>query len=922
MAIDVGGGLYGPALRRRAPDPEPALEPYVEAARAQEQAEEDAVFVASARARLAADQARAFREGTGRARETGGAGFAEAFLNGYRAQAQDLAARAGNATAGKHRPSDRAIAAFRAGAEADADALIDRAAMAETVARAERRQREGAAALDAIRQAAVDDPDGFAAAEARLDEMIGPLAPILDPDAPEQVHRNERANLAKSAVQGRIASSPEIAIRELDDPERFKDLPADQRASLREAAERRRVAVERDTQVAAELTVQQDALRRTEADHRFTTDFLARAGRGEAREAELEEAVDRGLITREKAGALRDARDSQNRQRAAEAERISTVQALIDAGGRLDPGNPIHIESIGSYWKQVLLPALRQQRPADLPSFIAGIAKNIGFVPEGAGRAMRAFWDSGDPERRIAVARTLLHIDPEYRHLVDPPARSSRDLLIESGFEEGRPLSSLFEPREIAVQNRALEFIDIGLSPEEALERAESMVPVEGTVRREDFTLLSGDPSDSGAPVNDTATRGETDASRVDTSVSEEGTAAEREPDQAGLPGVEHDPESADVISLQRELGSADGSPSNGAEGDADAPPTSEADADPTVARLAELTERLLGQSERKTGPTSGDFRRSADDIAAGFDEFEKNADELSREIGRLILELAPGVGEVMSAQDAGRAFTDAYDSIQRGDLEGAREELGEALLAAAGALPIVGKGVKLGKIALEFEHIAYLIARGSKKVKGRVNRTFNQPSIDDLRNKTAPERKLPPKVRAEVEEMTVRKDTLRKQREAWEERARQELTAQGKRPSQRELGEFKKNSQEWKDLVAESRRNDLNINKKVGDAYQEQMALELESVGYKVNRRPRSLWSGGGRRYPDIHIEGRGRQKAFVDPKSKQPRQVRKGEPPSRPDPPEIRKQRQRERAAIRLQGRQEKSIFAIEGKKLKIYD
>ena len=456
MAIDLRDGVFASDGEAEAAE---ALPRELADAEARERAEEDAVFVASSRARLGADQSRAFKKGAEQARQTGGVGFAQSFLDGFRAQAEDTVSRAQAPGFEGPKPGDHAVTAFLDRAEQDADVFVDRAAVVETGARANRRLREGMDALEAVRQSAFDDPDGLDEARLRQDDVVAAIGPMVGDEEAERIRSRERARLAESAVQGRIAGAPDAALRVLDDPNSLSELPEDRRSALKEAAKRRVAALEHDRESEVEQRARAEVLKLAADGQRFSAEFSAKAERGEAREVDIADALDQGMITPQKADALRAKRVEEDRRIADRIDRVARVQNLVDAGEVVDPTDPEQVGAAETYWEDVALPALRETPPEQRPAIITSAIKEMGIVPEASLEVMRDMWDSGLPDLSIAVAKSLTQLMGR-----SPPFNLAR-------------LLEIFTPRESAVQRRAIRFIKIGVDPKDALERANELEP-------------------------------------------------------------------------------------------------------------------------------------------------------------------------------------------------------------------------------------------------------------------------------------------------------------------------------------------------------------------------------------------------------------------------------------------------------------
>lgn len=88
---------------------------------------------------------------------------------------------------------------------------------------------------------------------------------------------------------------------------------------------------------------------------------------------------------------------------------------------------------------------------------------------------------------------------------------------------------------------------------------------------------------------------------------------------------------------------------------------------------------------------------------------------------------MIPGLGELMSAADAVKAFRAAQRLEAQGKLDEALAKRGEAALNAVGAIPFVGKIAKVPKIAGKFKRFFRKADNAPKSRKARRIRSIDQ---------------------------------------------------------------------------------------------------------------------------------------------------------------------------------------------------
>lgn len=404
MAINLEDGIWSaPSTETKRPD----IPPNLQAAQLRERADEDAAFVATTWARLASEQSRALRDGADEAGVAGGFGFANSFVAQSRARVQDAVERALAPDAAEPRPGEDAVAAFLSRADEDIDRFVDRVALVETTARAEKRKRDGLGALDTIHKGVENDPDDFEAALLRQQDVLNVLGQVLPPEVVEGLRSDQPTALAETAIRARLVRDPFGAIVELEAADRFPQLQPERREELIKAARRRAAALERDAEARRRRETEIAALNRAVGERQFSAAYLTMARQGEAGDAELEDAVDNGVILPATAARLREARDIEAQRQDDRQERISMVRSRIDQGVPHNSADPDDMQAVDDYWRSVGLPAFNAGPPENRAEFVADLFADIGVVPAGMVTSFRAMWDSGNPEMRIGAAKTL-----------------------------------------------------------------------------------------------------------------------------------------------------------------------------------------------------------------------------------------------------------------------------------------------------------------------------------------------------------------------------------------------------------------------------------------------------------------------------------------------------------------------------------
>ncbi|WP_421707106.1 hypothetical protein [Algihabitans sp.] len=119
--------------------------------------------------------------------------------------------------------------------------------------------------------------------------------------------------------------------------------------------------------------------------------------------------------------------------------------------------------------------------------------------------------------------------------------------------------------------------------------------------------------------------------------------------------------------------------------------------------------EEAVDAVEPKAFTVNEDEASELDRIMRELAERSDLSEEEIESYGRDILKLVPGLGEVLSAQDAYQAFRAAEEALNDRNFYAALEAAALGLVELAGAAPIVGRLARLGKIGLR---AAWRIAR------------------------------------------------------------------------------------------------------------------------------------------------------------------------------------------------------------------
>lgn len=117
------------------------------------------------------------------------------------------------------------------------------------------------------------------------------------------------------------------------------------------------------------------------------------------------------------------------------------------------------------------------------------------------------------------------------------------------------------------------------------------------------------------------------------------------------------------------------------------------------------------------------------DGIVAVLDTGRDADDPAWQQLARVAAEVAPGVGNLLSAREAYIAFKAAATAMERGDWGEALLNGGDALLNAAGAVPAFGDLLRLGKGAVKVANLLFKVGRvtGARPVVAAIARSAEE---------------------------------------------------------------------------------------------------------------------------------------------------------------------------------------------------
>ena len=495
-----------------------------------------------------------------------------------------------------------------------------------------------------------------------IDDQVA--AGIIDEAEAARLGQGFMVDIDEKSAASLIKDDPAFAVTEFDTAGAFPNLTDSRRTELASHAKDRMEAVKRDTELAKARSERTEALDIARAADAFEAGYLARLDTGRATLAEISDAGLQGTVTPARATRLKTAFE-QAATRRIENDRLARVLAdARETGAPLDTDNADHKAALESDFERNLKPALIAARTPEDIATIRRLVLRDGIVPDGLGPMIDVMWRSGDPALAAKAARLLIFRPGDATAVV-----TNFPLRPRPGMED------------------AVQLMDSGIPPEQAIPMAEEMA-------KADVGGGEGEDTRAGAA-------GEDDLSSAD-ATPETATADDTEP---GGDEILPDDEEFEFADPDEVFDDPDDGPLD----------------EETAARLQALIDRL----EARVQPdplTSGSFRDAADRILNSFNENRERSgppDPLVAEIGQLVLELAPGTGEVLSAREAGVAFAAMLDAAKKGEIGPALGKGGEGTLAALGAIPGLGAIVRVPKSAVKLARIANRVAKRRKGARG-----------------------------------------------------------------------------------------------------------------------------------------------------------------------------------------------------------
>jgi hypothetical protein len=183
-------------------------------------------------------------------------------------------------------------------------------------------------------------------------------------------------------VAGLIERDPAAALKALDDPKQYTDLPPTVRELMRGRAMLGR-------QKASFATV--SAVRSGFADGTKTAE-------------DVDALLKDGAIGEATHGWLKKQAEKAGKERAEKAAGRERVQRVLDEGGKLDPKKAGDRAANDAYYDEVVAPG----KP-DAAALVAYVAKT-GMVPETLGRRVRGGLASDDPQQAVNAASLLVEL--------------------------------------------------------------------------------------------------------------------------------------------------------------------------------------------------------------------------------------------------------------------------------------------------------------------------------------------------------------------------------------------------------------------------------------------------------------------------------------------------------------------------------
>ena len=417
MTIDLSGrdeaATFGPPLATGPDEAGSSPPPDVAAALDRMQARDDALFVATSLADLAARHGAALHQAGA---DGSGApdGFTAQFGDAFARDVDGIMAGAG--TQAGPRPSDAALDLFRRQADGLRQSLVGRAAVHEDALRRQQQMQSVAGALDGLHGLVATDPGSLPEATTRLDAVIGAATPLVGEQAAAQWRDVESQRLAEAAVNGIIADDPAAALKTLSSGALDGRLDEPAKARLVARATMRDQALSAD----AERTSANSAIAAEQAQaarsFQAARDLGRRIAAGQATHADIADAEAGGALTGAEAARMRDQLAETDRARAAETVAAAGVAPALSGGGSLDSMSTADRAAADAHWRTAVAPALATEPASAAAQVIADYVGAVGIAPPDAIRRLTGGCFGADPADRVAAARALgdcLRIDPQ-----------------------------------------------------------------------------------------------------------------------------------------------------------------------------------------------------------------------------------------------------------------------------------------------------------------------------------------------------------------------------------------------------------------------------------------------------------------------------------------------------------------------------
>ncbi len=527
-------------------------------------------------------------------------------------------------------------------------------------------------------------------------------------------------------------------------------------------------------------------------------------GRGAAGLTEIEEAAGDGVITAGRRAALEARVAARQAEAEAQARRAERVAATVSGDGKaLDPKDPEHRQAVEEAFAAILSESADLE-PEAFAAQAAQFAGATGIVPERLVTRVSAGLRSQDANTQANAARLLIGIvEPKPDSMPDP----TEALIFVPKPDEG----FVFPPEETVRAQSIVRYLDAGIAPAEAARLAAedtARTMANGAATQDDSALNGGASSPLLRLVSHEPDGG------ADGAAEDDGTSGESSGallDQA---------EDIDVVEAE--------------------------DGDGVIFVDAETGEPLVnndGKPARVSQDQLDRFDEAAEKVAEVYTEGEKVDGDLAEEIGLLVLDLAPGTGNVLSAVEAAEAFTAAYEAVENGDFEEALKEGGWGALATLGAVPGIGWLARFSRVGVKAVGlVGRLLIRPGARVLRKAEDVVNPNKIaDGARVKRGNLAEIsPPELQSTLKEVRA----LRR----------------GKPPGKR-------------GVTPGERTLQLEINKRNGNAWEVKALGEATATahraGHRIVRRPRVKTSHGSREFDWAVVNKQGKVVRYVEAKA-----------------------------------------------------